>query len=209
MKVLLINGSPNKNGCTHTALRAAADTLQALGIDTQTLHIGAKPISGCIDCSACRRAGDNRCALPDTPLVNECIGQIERADGLIVGSPVYFAAPNGTLCALLDRVFAHSDLFARKPAAAVVSARRAGASAALDRLLKYFTIAEMPVVSSSYWCMVHGSAPEDVLRDAEGLQTVRNMARNMAWMLRCFEAGRLAGVKPPEAESGSRTDFIR
>ncbi len=197
MKVLLLNGSPRMNGCTFTALSEVAKTLNECGIDTEIVQIGNQAIRGCIGCGGC--AGKGRCIFNDDA-VNEIIAKMETADGLVIGSPVYFASPNGNLLSLLDRLFYAGDCFAHKPAAAVVSARRAGTTVSLDDLNKYFTIKQMPVVSSNYWNMVHGSCPEDVQQDEEGLQTMRNLARNMAWMLKCIECGRQNGIEPPIAE---------
>lgn len=205
MKVLLINGSPRANGCTYTALSEAAGALEEYGIETEIAQIGNKAIRGCIGCGGC--AGKGRCVFDDD-VTNEMIEKMRQADGLIIGSPVYFASPNGNLISMLDRFFYAGGCFAHKPAAAVVSARRAGTTVSLDDLNKYFGIRQMPVVSSTYWNMVHGSCPEDVLQDREGLQTMRNLGRNMAWLLKCIENGRKDGILPPAAESGSRTNFI-
>ena len=182
MNVLLINGSPHKKGCTYTALSEVAGQLEKNGIGSNIVHIGSKPIRGCIACGACRETG--LCVFDDAP-VNECSGLLKAADGLIVGSPVYYAAPNGALCAFLDRLFyMKSGAYAYKPAAAVVSCRRGGASAAFDRLNKYFTISCMPIVSSQYWNSVHGNTPEEVRQDKEGLQIMRTLGDNMAWLLK-------------------------
>jgi len=194
MKVLLVNGSPNHNGCTYTALTEVAKTLEENGIDTQWFHIGTKPVRGCVACRKCSETGI--CVFNDD-VCNELIEKIREADGLVVGSPVYFSGPNGALCALLHRVFfGNLTRFRYKPAAAVVSVRRTGASASIDRLNKYFTIAEMPVVSSMYWSAVHGNEPEHVLLDLEGMQTMRVIGKNMAWMLKNIESG----ATPPEPE---------
>ena len=206
MKVLLINGSPHEHGCTRTALDEIARTLAGCGVETELMHIGTGPVSGCIACGGCGKTG--HCVVDDG--VNKAIEALAAADGLIVGTPVHYASPTGALLAFLDRMFyAGADRFAHKPAAAFTSARRAGTTATLDVINKYFTISQMPVVSSTYWNMVHGGRAEDVQQDAEGLQTARNLARNMAWLLSCIEAGRAAGIEPPENESGSRTNFIR
>jgi multimeric flavodoxin WrbA len=187
MKVLLINGSPHSEGCTFTALSEVAGVLNRFEIDTEIYQLGTKPILGCIGCNKCREIGKCVFSGDDCNLVAE---KIVAADGLVVGSPVYFAGANGALCALLDRVFASgSRNFAFKPAAAVVSARRGGASATFDRLNKYFTIMNMPVVSSQYWNSVHGFTPDDVRRDKEGLQTMRTLGANMAWLLKSIAAG--------------------
>ena len=205
MNVLLINGSPHKNGCTFTALSEVAGEISKSGIETNIYHIGSKPIRDCIACGKCAETG--YCIFQDDT-VNECIGLLKHADGLVVGSPVYYAGPSGAICSFLDRVFyLKSGAYAYKPAAAVVSCRRGGASASFDRLNKYFTISCMPVVSSQYWNSVHGNTPEEVLQDAEGLQTMRTLGRNMAWLLRCIEK---AALPYPEAEEvRQRTNFIR
>ena len=209
MKVLLICGSPHKGGCTHTALEEIARTLQKEGIETTEIWIGNKPVGGCTACGGC--AGKGKCVFDD--VVNEAIAQLDSCDGIIVGSPVYYASPNGSLLGFMDRLFyAASSKLAYKPAAAIASARRAGTTATIDALNKYFTINNMPVVSSRYWNMVHGAnnKAEDVLQDAEGLQTMRYLARNMAWMLKCIEAGKKAGIEAPKPEDAKiMTNFIR
>lgn len=206
MKVLLINGSPNEHGCTDLALREVARTLEDCGVQTELLWIGKGPIRGCVACGGCRDKG--RCVFDDDP-VNRAIERMQQADGLVVGSPVYYASANGSVVSLLDRMFYATGGFPGKPAAAVVSARRAGTTASLDELNKYFTICGMPVVSSGYWNMIHGNTPEEAAQDAEGLQIMRNLGRNMAWLLRCIEAGRENGVKFPKQERDYRTNFIR
>ena len=206
MNVLLINGSPHKTGCTFTALSEVAGQLNAQGIATHILHIGTKGVRGCIACNKCVDSG--RCVFDDDP-VNEAVDRLTQADGLVVGSPVYYAGPNGALCAFLDRLFYLKNApYAYKPAAALVSCRRAGSSAALDRLTKYFTISNMAVVSSRYWNEVHGNTPDVVRRDLEGMQVMRVLGRNMAWLLRCIEAARGA-VPHPEVEPPVWTNFIR
>jgi multimeric flavodoxin WrbA len=201
MKVLLINGSPHKNGNTQLALAEVARTLQAEGIETETISIGTKAVQGCIACRKCEELG--HCAFKDE-LYAKVREALADADGLVVGSPVYFGAPNGSLCALLDRLFySCGELLSYKPGASVVVCRRGGASAAFDRLNKYFTLMNMPLVTSQYWNMVYGSKEGDAARDAEGLQTMRTLARNMAWMLRNLK-------QPlPAEEPRQRTDFIR
>ena len=207
MKVLLLNGSPHPHGCTFTALSEVAKTLEENGVEAEILQIGAKPVRGCIACGGC--AGKGRSAV-GADSVNTLIEKMEQADGFIVGSPVYYASANGAVECILDRAFyAGGKAFVHKPAAAVASARRAGTTATLDELTKYFTISQMPVVSSTYWPMVHGNKPEDVAKDEEGLQVMRNLGRNMAWLLKCIEAGKQAGVQVPEAERQYRTNFIR
>ena len=206
MKVLLINGSPNEHGCTDLALREVACTLEDCGVQTELLWIGKGPIRGCVACGGCRNKG--RCVFDDDP-VNRAIEKMQQADGLVVGSPVYYASANGSVVSLLDRMFYATGGFPGKPAAAVVSARRAGTTASLDELNKYFTICGMPVVSSGYWNMIHGNNPDEAAQDAEGLQIMRNLGRNMAWLLRCIEAGREQGVVFPRQERDYRTNFIR
>ena len=206
MKVMLVNGSPHKSGSTNRALEEVARTLEAEGIEAEIFWIGRKPVGGCIACEACSRLG--RCAFAD--VVNEFRPLAAEADGFVFGTPVYYAHPSGRILSVLDRVFyAGKDAFAHKPGAAVASARRAGTTASVDVLDKYFTIAQMPVVSSTYWNMVHGNTPEEVRQDAEGMQTMRNLARNLLWMVQCIQAGKAAGLQPPQAESEARTNFIR
>lgn len=205
-KILLINGSPHEHGCTYTALKEVADTLAAGGVDSEFVYLGTKPVAGCIACGSC--AGTDRCAFGDQ--VNEVLEKLDEYDGIVTGSPVYYAGPSGQICAFLDRLFyASGGRMAGKLAAAVVSCRRGGASAAFDRLNKYFTISNMNVVSSQYWNQVHGKVPEDVRKDKEGLQTMRTLAQNIIWNLKNMEAGRAAGVEPPEYEAKEYTNFIR
>ena len=207
MKVLLINGSPHVRGCTYTALSEVASELINQGISTQIFHIGTDPIAGCIACGACRKNG-GRCFRND--VVNEVMSLAAQSDGIVLGSPVYYASISGQLSSFLDRLFfSGSALMANKPGAAVVSCRRGGASAAFDALNKYFTISNMPVVSSNYWNQVHGSNPAEVKQDEEGMQTMRQLGRNMAWLLKCMEAGKAAGVALPETEERIWTNFIR
>ncbi len=205
MKVLLINGSPHKNGCTYTALAEVAGALGENGVDSEIVWIGNGAVHGCIACGGCGKTG--RCVFDDG--VNEISDKMAECDGLVVGSPVYYASPNGSVYSLLDRLFGICKSLAHKPAAAVVSARRGGTTAAIDGLNKYFTIKQMPVVSSTYWNMVHGSRPEDVLQDKEGLQTMRNLGKNMAWLIKCIDAGKKAGIDIPAAENAEKTNFIR
>lgn len=207
MKVLLVNGSPHANGCTYTALSEISKTLENEGIETEIFHIGAKPIGGCINCGKCRGVG--RCIFKDS--VNEFLERAETADGFIFGSPVYYASAAGSMVSFMDRIFVASrkGLFYLKPAAAIASARRAGTTATFDQLNKYFAISSMPIISSQYWNMVHGNKPEDVLQDLEGLQIMRTLARNMAWFLKCKEAGINAGVPYPEQEEKVITNFIK
>lgn len=207
MKVLLLNGSCRAHGCTYTALKEIQKVLEGEGIECDFMQIGASPIRDCVACGGC--TGKGHCVF-DGDGVNELIDRMKAADGFIFGSPVYFAHPDGRIQCMLDRAFyAGRKAFEHKPAAAIVSARRAGTTASLDVLDKYPLIAEMPLVASSYWSMVHGSTPEQVLEDAEGMQTMRNLARNMAWLLKSIEAGRARGIAAPASESGARTNFIR
>jgi multimeric flavodoxin WrbA len=210
MRVLLVNGSPHTKGCTYAALEEVARTLNSEGIETEVFHIGIEPLSGCTACGSCRETG--RCKIPDR--VNEFLDIAERSDGFVFGSPVHFAAAGGAIASFMDRAFfaglrSPSRVFYLKPAAAVVSARRAGTTATLDQLNKYFTISQMPVISSRYWNMVHGSRPEEVKQDLEGLQVMRVLGRNMAWFLKCKQAGIKAGVPFPEREEPVATNFIR
>lgn len=206
MKVLLVNGGPHKSGCTYTALKEVADTLESQGIETEIYWLGNKPVAGCIGCGACSKTG--KCFMDDE--VNILAERAKDADGFIFGSPVHFASATGALTSFMDRLFySGKGTLTGKPAAAVVSCRRGGATAAFDQINKYFTIRSMPIVSSQYWNQVHGNTPDEVRQDAEGLQTMRTLARNMAWMLKCIDAGRKAGITFPEAEPGIATNFIR
>jgi multimeric flavodoxin WrbA len=210
MKVILVNGSPHKKGCTYTALNEVAKTLNKEGIETEIFWIGIKPLASCTACKSCARTG--RCMFDDT--ANEFLDIAKDADGFVFGSPVHYAAASGALTSFMDRAFytdmqAGRQTFYLKPAAAVVSARRAGTTATFDQINKYFTISEMPVISSRYWNMVHGAKPEDVKKDLEGLQTMRVLGRNMAFFLKCKEAGLKAGVQLPEREKPVFTNFIR
>ena len=205
MKVLLLNGSPRKNGTTFTALNEVGTQLEKNGIETVIHHLGTKPVAGCIDCRKCRDTG--YCIFKDDG-VNECIDLLRQADGFVVGTPVYYAGPNGALCAFLDRLFYIKEKpYAFKPAAAIVNCRRGGASSSFDRLNKYFTISRMPIVSSQYWNSTHGRKPEDVARDLEGLQTMRTLADNMAWLLKCIDHAK-ADIPYPAFEPVQVTDFI-
>lgn len=207
MKVLLINGSPNKKGCTYTALCEVEKELNRQNIETEIFYIGNKPVRGCTACAKCLETG--KCVFEDDA-VNSGLARAGESDGFVFGSPVHYAGPSGFIKSFLDRCFfAGSDSFAYKPGAAVVSCRRGGATAAFEQLNKYFTINNMPVVSSQYWNMVHGNTPQEVLQDLEGLQTMRMLGRNMAWLLQSITAGRNAGVALPEKEERMWTNFIR
>lgn len=203
MKVLLINGSPRKEGNTYIALTEVAKALNENGVETEIVSIGTKTVQGCIACGRCAELG--RCVFKDD-LYNMVREKLVEADGIVVGSPVYYAGPNGSLCALLDRLFySAGSLLAFKPAASVAVCRRGGASATFDRLNKYFTINNMPVVSSQYWNSVHGLMPGEAVQDIEGLQTMRALGRNMAWILKSLKQGGAA----PEREPWTPTHFIR
>ena len=207
MKVLLINGSPHAKGSTFTALNEAALTLEKEGIETEILHVGNQAIRGCIACGKCREIG--RCIFDDA--VNEAAKKFAEADGLIVGSPVYYASANGTLISFLDRLFySTSRQFDKtmKVGAAVVSARRGGNTATFDELNKYFTICGMPVVSSQYWNQIHGNNADEAVQDAEGMQTMRTLGRNMAFLMKSIALGKEAfGL--PKTEEKVATNFIR
>lgn len=205
MKVLMINGSPHKEGCTYTALQEVGKTLSNNGIEWEILHLGTGPIGDCKACGYCKKAG--KCSIDDK--VNEIIEILPEIDGIVVGSPVYYSGPSSHLTAFLDRLFYAGTGFDGKVGAAVVSCRRGGASAAFDRLNKYFMINCMPVVSSQYWNQVHGSCPEDVLKDEEGMQTMRTLGKQIAWLLKCIEIGKNNGITVPEREKTIRTNYIR
>ena len=207
MKVILVNGSPDEKGCTYTALQEIESVLNQEGIETEIFWVGNKPISGCIACGACRKLG--KCFIDDT--VNEFIEKAAKADGFIYGSPVHYAGASGMLTSFLDRVyFSNTKIFKGKPGAAIASCRRGGATATFDQLNKYFTICSMPVVSSQYWNMVHGNTPEQVKQDLEGMQVMRYLGRNMAWMLKCIELGKQNGIVHPQPEEVRHaTNFIR
>ncbi len=206
MQVLLVNGSPHPKGCTWTALSEVAAELERQGIGSRIFQLGTQPVAGCIACRSCRRTG--RCFRND--LVNEVLDLVPEFDGFVFGSPVYYASASGQLESFLDRLFfCGGSLFANKPGAAVVSCRRGGATAAFEQINKYFGMNNMPVVTSSYWNQVHGNTPDEVRHDLEGMQVMRTLGRNMAWLLRCFEAGRAAGVPLPVMEPVIRTNFIR
>lgn len=210
MKVLLVNGSPHKNGCTYTALEEIAKTLKEEGIDSEIFYIGTDPIAPCKACYACGKL--KHCVINDR--VNEFIDIMAGCDGIIIGSPVHYASASGIATAFLDRAFfagwkSGRGIFTHKPGSAIVSARRAGTTATLDQLNKYFTISQMPIISGRYWNMVHGAKPEEVKEDLEGMQNMRILARNMAYHLKCKEAAQKAGIEPPKEEEVTFTNFIR
>ena len=206
MKVILVNGSPKEKGCTYTALKEIEKQLNKNDIETEIFWIGNKPVSGCLGCGGCLKTG--KCVIDDK--VNEFLGKVKETDGFVFGSPVHFAASSGMLSSFMDRVFyGRGKLFANKVASAVVSCRRGGATAAVDEINKYFLMTNMPIVSSQYWNMVHGNTPEEVLKDEEGMQTMRTLGNNMAWLLKCIKEGEKAGISLPENEDVIKTNFIR
>ena len=193
MKVILFNGSRNEKGSTYTALNLVADSRNENGIDTEIFWVGGRALTGEIDA-----------------LVDEAIAKVQEADGIVLGSPVYYASPSGEMVAFLDRLYWKGEKYLRfKPAAAVTVARRAGTTACLDVLNKYITYAQQPVITSRYWNMVHGSNGDDVMKDEEGIQIMHTIGRNMAWILKSIEAGKAAGVAQPESEKKVWTNFIR
>jgi multimeric flavodoxin WrbA len=205
MKVLLVNGSSRNDGCTGVALNEIVRSLTEEGVETETVFIGNKPLPDCAACWKCRETG--RCAFDD--LVNELAEKAKECDGFIFGSPVYYAHPSARLLAVMDRLFFSGGRhFAFKPAAAAVSTRRAGATASFDVINKYFTISSMPVISSNYWNHVHGAQPDEVPQDKEGLMTMYNLGKNMAWILKCIALGKENGLNPPENKK-TFTNFIR
>ena len=206
MKVVLVNGGPHKDGCTNRALEEVSRILEKNGIETEIFWIGNKAISGCLACGGCSKTG--KCVIDDK--VNEFIEKASKADGFVFGCPVHFASMTGALSSFMDRAFyGRGKLFANKVAAGVVSCRRGGATATFDEINKYFFISNMIVVGSQYWNMVHGNTPEEVIQDEEGMQTMRTLGNNMAWLLKCIEQGRKAGIKVPEKEQPIRTNYIR
>jgi len=206
MKVILVNGSPHEKGCTYVALKEVEKTLNQNEIETEIFWLGNKPVAGCIGCGNCLKTGE--CFVKDK--VNEFLEKVPTTDGFIFVSPVHFAASSGMLSSFMDRVFyGRRNLFSNKPASAVVSCRRGGATAALDEVNKYFGISNMPIVSSQYWNMVHGTKPEEVLKDEEGMQTMRTLGNNMAWLLKSIEAGRKTGIELPKNEPVISTNFIK
>jgi len=205
MNVLLINGSPNEKGCICTALTEVEKTLNEAGVGTEIIHVGNKDLRGCIGCCQCKKTG--KCVFND--LVNEIAPKFEACDGIVIGSPVYFASANGTLVSFIDRLFYSVPCDkTMKVGAAVVSARRGGCSATFDEINKYFTISSMPIASSQYWNSVHGYTPEDVYADEEGCQTMRTLGRNMAFLIKSIQLGK-EKFGLPEKEERKGTNFIR
>lgn len=208
MKVLLINGSAKAKGCTYTALTEVENTLKQEGIETEQVWLGAGALRDCIGCGQCNTKHPG--CIFDDDCINEIIAKAKEADGFVFGTPVYYAHPTGRILSALDRMFyAGKSAFVHKPGAAIASARRAGTTASVDVLNKYFSISEMPIVSSSYWNMVHGNSPQEVMQDKEGLQIMRNLGRNMAWLLKCIEAGKNQNITAPNNEYTEKTNFIR
>ncbi|MBO4317918.1 MAG: flavodoxin family protein [Mailhella sp.] len=206
MKVILLNGSPHQNGCTYTALRECADTLNAEGIESEIVWLGNKPLQTCLACGKCKAAG--KCVFDD--VVNEIAAKMDGADGLIVGSPVHYSGASSQTVTVMNRLFFSAcPRFYGKFGASVVSCRRGGASATFEQLNQFFTICSMPIVPSQYWNQVHGFTPEDVRKDLEGMQTMRTLARNMAWLVKCVKAGENAGITKPVREPAMITNFIR
>ncbi len=206
MKVLLINGSPNEKGCTYTALSTIAGELESAGFETEIFHIGAAPIGGCRGCGACKKIG--HCVFEDS--VNICSAKLDSADAFVFGSPVHYASMSGNMTSFLDRLFYSNSAALRfKPAAICAAARRAGTTSTLDQLVKYPMINQMPLVSASYWPMVHGNVPSEVAQDLEGLEVMRQLGRNMAWILNSIEAGKAAGFTHPEKFDRPITNYIR
>lgn len=206
MKVILVNGSPKEKGCTYTALCEAEKELNKNGVETEIFWIGNKPLAGCTGCGGCGKTG--KCVFEDT--VNEMIEKLDEADGFIFGSPVHYASASGAVTSFMDRLFYSAGGKMRgKPGAVAVSCRRGGASASFDQLNKYFTINSMPIVSSQYWNQVHGNTPDEVMQDLEGLQTMRTLAKNMAWLLKCIDLGKKNGIEIPPQEAKIKTNYIR
>lgn len=206
MKVLMINGSGHQFGCTHTALSEVAGELNNADVDTEVLWLGKAPIIGCMGCGGCF-SGPDRCVYDD--IVNVALEKAESADGFVFGSPVHYAAASGMMTSFMDRFFFAGPGFYGKPGCVITSCRRGGSTATFDQLNKYLTISGMPVVSSQYWNGVHGNTPEEVKQDLEGLQVMRTLGRNMAWLLKCIAAGRAAGIDYPTPEKRVATNFIR
>lgn len=208
-KVVLVNGSPHKEGCVFTALKEIAETLKAEGVDSEIFWVGNQPLAGCIGCGAC--VGKRKCFRNDT--VNDFVARMDEYDGFIFGTPVHYAGASGAITSFMDRVFFidefNGEHLAGKPAAAIATCRRSGGTAALDQMNKYMADCNMPIVPSQYWNIVHGNTPEEIRLDAEGLQTMRTLARNMAWLVKCIEAGRAAGICFPAHELHTMTNFIR
>lgn len=209
MKVMMLNGSPHEAGCTAEALKVMRERFHSAGIETEVFWVGTEPISGCTGCKACLET--HRCCIEDG--VNVFLERMDGCDALVIAGPVHFASAPGAMISFLDRAFyvarMHRRPFAGKPAAVIVSTRRMGTTSAIDVLMKYVTYMEMPLVSGRYWAAVHGSVPEEIYRDEEGLQTVKDVADNMAWLMRCLECAKKAGIEMPEKDPLPKTNFVR
>lgn len=206
MRVVLLNGSAHSNGSTYQALSQFSKTIEEHGIETKLIQLGNDAVRGCIGCGKCKEIG--RCVFDD--IVNELVDLVSESDGLVVGSPVYYGSANGSLISLLDRMFYSSDeKFYNKIAASIVVARRAGTTASIDQINKYFASKQMPIITSTYWNIVHGNNAKEVMLDDEGIQTINNLAINMAWILKCVENGKKYGINPPMCKKTKKTNFIR
>ncbi|MDR0854711.1 MAG: flavodoxin family protein [Clostridiales Family XIII bacterium] len=209
MKVLLVNGSPHEKGTTYAALRTVADAIEAEGAEAEIYHIGAEPIRGCVGCGQCKRDKNNRCKF-DGDAVNAILEKSETADGFIFGTPTYYASANGALVSVMDRIAYAGNAFSGKPAGSVAVARRGGTTGALDVINKYFPINNMPMVATHYWPIAYGATFDDIREDIEGLQTMTLLGKNIVWMIRCFEAGKAAGIELPTlGEKRAWTNFVR
>ena len=205
MKVLLVNGSPHEKGCTYTGLKEVANALENNDIETEFLWLGIEPLAGCIGCNACLKTG--KCFRND--IVNDFLNKVPDIDGFVFGSPVHFASSSGALTSFMDRAFyGRRKLFENKPACCICSCRRGGASATFDQINKYFSMNNMPIVTSQYWNQVHGTNPDEVKRDLEGMQTMRTLGNNMAWLLKCIDIAKKSGLEYPKNEGVVKTNFI-
>ncbi len=203
MKVLLINGSPHENGCTDAALKVLSEEFFKQGIGTDMMHIG-RTVCGCMACGQCADIG--KCIMEDR--VNDALAKARHADGFVFGSPVYYASPNGSMVAFMDRFFKAGNI-THKPAAVLATARRGGNVAALDVLLKYPQYRQMPIVTADYWPVIYGSKPEEILADKEGIYTMQRLAKNMAWLMKCIEKGKEEGIYPDCSEKNVWTAFYK
>lgn len=207
MKVMMLNGSPHKNGSTRTALGAVADALAENGVESETVQVGHLALKSCQGCGHCRRNNTGKCVIGDE--VNAFLDEAANADGFVFGSPVHYSGITGALQSFLGRAFYAGNCFAHKPGAAVLVCRRGGSVPAFDQINKFLAISQMPIVTSTYWNMAFGNSAEEIMRDKEGLQIMRGIGRNMAWLLRCIEAAKEHGIEPPAPEPRERTNFIR
>jgi multimeric flavodoxin WrbA len=210
MKVLLVNGSPHEKGTTYAALRQVADAIEAEGAEAEIYHIPSDPIRGCMGCGQCKRNKNNRC-IYDGDAVNAILDKAETVDGFIFGTPTYYAGANGQIISVMDRIaYAGASLLANKPAGSVAVARRGGTTSALDDLNKYYPINNMPMVPSHYWTQAYGAVADDIKEDVEGLQSMTLLGKNIVWMIKCFAAGKAAGIEPPKlGEKRAWTNFVR